>query len=114
MEKMIAYCGLDCTQCPTFTATRENDDAARETVAKQWSKMFQMNLTAKDINCDGCKSGTGRLFGHCLNCEIKKCAAAKELDNCASCEEYACENLEAFFAFAPHARKSLEKIRANR
>jgi len=113
MEKMIAYCGLRCDMCPTFLATQENDDKKREKVAEQWSKQFGMNLAAQDINCDGCKSFTGKLFGHCSNCEIKKCCSEKKMDNCASCDNYACKILNVFFEFAPHAKDCLEKLRKN-
>jgi Protein of unknown function (DUF3795) len=26
MEEMIAFCGLNCAECPAFLATQENDD----------------------------------------------------------------------------------------
>ncbi|NLI56885.1 DUF3795 domain-containing protein, partial [bacterium] len=26
MEKMIAYCGFDCTKCSAYIAKKENDD----------------------------------------------------------------------------------------
>jgi hypothetical protein len=30
---MIAYCGLVCSNCPAFLATKNNDNTAREKVA---------------------------------------------------------------------------------
>ncbi len=111
MDNLMAYCGLNCSQCPTFLATQQDDRKAKETVAALWSKQFAMKLTAQDISCDGCKSGSGRVFGHCKNCRIKSCCSQKQLDTCAECAEYACEHLSAFFAFAPHAKESLEKRR---
>jgi len=53
MEKMIAYCGLDCSGCPTFLATQNDDDAARE---KIYSMKFGFNFKPEEINCDGCLS----------------------------------------------------------
>ncbi|MBN2243467.1 MAG: DUF3795 domain-containing protein, partial [Acidobacteria bacterium] len=32
MEKMIAYCGLTCTDCDAFKATQNNDDKLRQEV----------------------------------------------------------------------------------
>ena len=32
MDKMIAYCGIVCTECPAFEATQKNDDAKRKKV----------------------------------------------------------------------------------
>jgi hypothetical protein len=34
MDKMIAFCGLTCTECPAFIATQKNDDKEREKVTK--------------------------------------------------------------------------------
>ncbi len=33
MPKMIACCGLVCTECPTFIATQDDDDEARAKTA---------------------------------------------------------------------------------
>lgn len=111
-DKMTAYCGLNCSECPTWLATQADDDDARAKVAAQWSKMFGMQLTAVDINCDGCKSGSGRLFGHCQNCQVRQCAGQKSIETCADCEDYACEVLSGLFAFIPQAKEALEEIRA--
>jgi hypothetical protein len=62
MDKMIAYCGIVCTECPAFIATQQNDDAKRKQVAETWSKQYKMTVKAEDINCDGCTSGGKRLL----------------------------------------------------
>ena len=114
MKPMIAGCGLDCTACPVFIATRENSDEKREKVAREWSKLFKYEFKKEDMNCEGCKSAGGRLFGHCANCDIRKCVSEKKIENCAHCGDYACEKLAAFLTFLPNpaARQNLEKIRA--
>ncbi|MFZ1984191.1 MAG: DUF3795 domain-containing protein [Desulfatitalea sp.] len=109
---MTACCGLNCNECPTYLATQQDDDTARTKVAVQWSKMFGMHLTARDINCDGCLSGSTRMFGHCANCQIRTCCQQKHYETCAECKEYPCDHLNAFFKFAPHARNGLEAIRS--
>jgi hypothetical protein len=113
MEKMIAYCGIVCSECPTLQATQKDDDEARKQVAEMWSKQFELDLKPENINCDGCLTDSDRLFGHCYVCEIRKCSREKGLDNCAYCGDFACDQLSTFFNVAPHAQKSLEKIRAN-
>ena len=30
MSKMIAFCGLCCMECPTYLATKKDDDDARK------------------------------------------------------------------------------------
>ncbi len=111
MEKMISYCGLVCTECPAFIATQENDNAKRQKVADMWSKQYKMAVKTEDINCDGCLSAGGKLLNYCSICEIRACGQNHGVQNCAYCSDYGCEKLTRFFAVAPHAKESLEKIR---
>jgi len=110
-EKMIAFCGLVCTDCGAYIATKNDDNEKREEVARLWSKEFNKEFKPKDINCDGCLDLEGRLFGYCNECEIRKCGLENKVKNCAYCEEYACEKLLKFFKMASAARESLDSIR---
>jgi len=107
MEKMIAYCGLDCSGCPTFLATQNDDDAARE---KIYSMKFGFNFKPEEINCDGCLSVGGKLLGYCQSCEIRKCCREKTLDNCATCDEQPCGKLIKFHEFSPDSKASFEAL----
>lgn len=111
MEKMIAICGINCAECPAFLATCENDDQRRKAVAEMWSKEYQSEFKAEDINCDGCHSLTGRLFSQCKVCEIRKCGQEKDLKNCAFCNEYPCPKLSPFFLMVPQGKATLDEIR---
>jgi len=111
MDRMIAYCGLVCTECPAFIATQQNDDAKRKKVAEMWSEEYKMSVKPEDINCDGCTSGSKRLVTYCAFCEVRKCGQGKGVINCAYCDDYGCEKLTKFFKMAPQAKQSLEKIR---
>jgi hypothetical protein len=111
MEKMLAYCGITCTDCGAYVATQNNDDAKRKEVAEEWKKQFNADIKPEDINCDGCLSDTGRLVGHCYVCEIRKCGSEKGVVNCAYCDDYACDKLEQFFQMAPMFRDILDEIR---
>lgn len=110
-KKMIAKCGLVCSECPAYIATQKNDDVLRAETAKKWSEMFKSDIKAADINCDGCPSDTGRLFNYCATCEIRKCAREKKVPTCAACPEYSCQKLDAFLTQVPEARKVLEELR---
>ena len=112
MEKMIAYCGIVCNECPTLHATQKDDDNERKKVAEMWGKQFGFDLKPEDINCDGCLTDGGRLFGYCTACEVRSCCREKELANCAYCSDYACDKLTPIFKMAPYSKASLEKIRA--
>jgi hypothetical protein len=113
MDKMIAYCGLVCTECPAYVATQANDQAALERVAAQWRESFNApDITAQSIACDGCLVDGGHKCAHCFECQIRACAIGRGVVNCAHCSDYACEKLEGFFGFAPEARAMLDSIRA--
>lgn len=111
MDKMIAICGVDCSECPALLATQNNDDARREEVAETWSRQYNADIKPEQINCDGCTSKSERIFFYCNICEISRCGKEKGVENCAHCDEYACEKLTEFFAMAPEARTTLEEIR---
>jgi hypothetical protein len=116
MDKMIAYCGLSCRTCPIYLVTREKNKEKqkekRQEIVRLLKTHYGLEYKLEDItDCDGCTSGTGRLFSMCKNCLIRKCAREKKLENCAYCEEYACKTLEEFFVREPSAKERLEKIR---
>ena len=110
-KKLIAYCGLACSDCPAYIATQKNDDALRAETAKKWSEMFKADIKPADINCDGCPSDSTRLFSYCGQCEIRKCAREKKVATCAACADYSCAKLDKFLAEVPEARATLEALR---
>ncbi len=111
MNEMISFCGLLCNECGAFIATRDDDDEKRAEVAEQWSNGCNADIKPEDINCDGCLSGSERLFNHCKVCVIRKCGKEKSIANCAYCDEYACEKLEKIFQMVPDTKKQLDEIR---
>jgi hypothetical protein len=111
MSKMIAYCGIVCTDCEAFIVTQQNDNAKRKELAASWSKRYGHEFKPEDINCDGCLSLDGRHIGYCNVCEIRKCGMEKEVENCAYCIDYKCEKLEKFHEQAPKAKAKMEEIR---
>lgn len=104
MSRMIAYCGLVCSSCPSFLATKNDDDVARAKTAAFLAEKFGLNLKPEDINCDGCLTVGGRLLDYCQTCEIKQCCSVKGLENCARCDEQQCEKLIKFHEFSPEAK----------
>jgi hypothetical protein len=113
MGTMIAFCGLDCGQCPAYLATQADDDQARAKVAEQWRVEFNTpGIQVSDINCDGCTAQEGRHFGHCFDCNIRSCGVERGVENCAYCAEYEdCAKLNAFLAQVPFAKACLDQIR---
>ncbi len=111
MHEMIAYCGLVCTECPGYIATKDDDAGQLERVAKMWSKFFHVDLKPEDVVCDGCLVGHARYSSHCAECQIRACAIARRMVNCAHCDDYGCPTLMAFVQSVPEARAKLEEIR---
>lgn len=113
MEKMIAYCGLNCAECEAFQATQENDQAAKQAVLEKWQVEFNApDMTLTSISCDGCTS-SGRLGGYCNACSVRACAVTKDVVNCAYCDSYeTCETIQTFIADVPEAAENLAAIRA--
>lgn len=110
MERIIAFCGLVCSECPAYLATQSDDDAERKKVAKMWSEEFNADISLEDINCDGCITDE-RVFRHCNVCQIRLCGKEKGILNCGYCDDYACENLTEFFKAVPDAKKVLDNVR---
>ena len=50
MNKMIAFCGLDCEQCEARIATINNDNNLRKKVADKWSKKNNPEIRQKLLN----------------------------------------------------------------
>ena len=115
MESSIAFCGLDCENCPIHLATLLEDADARTKmrieIANMLAKVYHTIPKPEIIcDCDGCKIIDGRLFTGCANCEIRKCAMNKNLENCAYCRDFACDKLNRHFAIDPEVKARLEKI----
>lgn len=111
MTRLVAYCGLVCSECGAYLATQANDPAAIEAVAARWRVQHSPHITAKDVPCDGC-AVEGKKCAHCAECDIRACGIAHGVQHCAECAEYPCARNERFFAFVPQARETLDALRA--
>jgi len=106
MEKLIAYCGLNCAECGAYLAKQNNDQALRIETAAKWKEAHGANYAPEMINCDSCK-GIGALVPHCTECEVRKCAVEKCVVNCGTCDEFkTCKTINDFYAAIPTELKS--------
>jgi hypothetical protein len=114
MDKMIAYCGLDCVKCPAYVATQANDREGLEKTAAMWREHSNTpEITADSIMCDGCPTVDGRLSNYCSICEIRACALERSVEICALCTEYdGCGKLATFYEHVPEVKATLDAIRA--
>ncbi len=110
--KLIAACGLVCSDCDAFQATQAKDAAAIERIAAEWSKEFGADIPPEAVWCDGCMTGGEHACGHVAECQIRACVVERGLANCAPCSEFGCGMLEEFLEMVPSARQTLADLRS--
>ncbi|MFX1377290.1 MAG: DUF3795 domain-containing protein [Promethearchaeota archaeon] len=111
MNRLIAFCGINCSECPAYLATQKGNFDEIKMIAKEWSNE-SMSFKPEEIYCDGCNS-TGRIFSWCSECSIRSCCQEKGFQNCAYCKDYVCDNLKMTFERTPSAKEILDKIKKN-
>ena len=111
-EKIIAVCGLICSECPAYLATQAGDRQKAQETADIWSSQYKHEIKIDDVWCDGCTQGE-RKCSHCGECEIRACGLDKGVENCARCDEYPCEQLNGFFKMVPQAQENLDSLRVS-
>jgi hypothetical protein len=84
MQKEIAYCGENCTICPAYIATINDDNYLRAETIKKWAHIA--DFSRFEINCLGCKNNEV-IFKPCTKCKIKKCCIKRNLEDCSFCSE---------------------------
>ncbi|NPD89327.1 MAG: DUF3795 domain-containing protein [Asgard group archaeon] len=113
-EELIAFCGIDCLECPAYIAKRTDDVELREKTAQEWSGS-EGPIKPEEINCDGCILLDQELYRFCNDCQVRICGFEKGLQNCAHCNEYSCEKLERLWDMfkMTETKKTLDNIRSN-
>ncbi|MBN1319545.1 MAG: DUF3795 domain-containing protein [Thermoleophilia bacterium] len=92
---MIAHCGINCDECPSYKGTITGD----ETLLASMNREFGNAQTdAIDFVCLGCKYDDPKLIAtDCAACAIRSCARAKGKDFCATCDEFeACDTVKPY------------------
>jgi len=100
IKETVAYCGLFCEACGVYIATKADDQADLERIAKR------MGTTKEEIRCEGCRSGV--LSPHCRECSFRDCATKKGIANCEDCDSFPCAPLVEFQKQAPHRAELFE------
>ena len=108
---MIAYCGIDCSKCESYLASRSGSGEELAQIADRMAKLYNTEVRPEDVVCDGCKEGE-RHFYFCSNmCAMRKCCAGKRYETCIECGDFPCTDLQAVLDHVPDARNNLEKLR---
>lgn len=112
MDKIIAFCGLDCAACDARKAHMTGDAALRAATAAKWTKDYGFPFTPEMIDCSGC-SAPGPKIGHCAECAMRACGLGRGVENCGTCPDFSgCAKIAEFMAQVPPAKANLEAIRA--
>jgi hypothetical protein len=119
MDEVVGCCGITCSECEIYKATKTNDYRARALILNRDKERFDETFRSlygreyglEDINCDGCSSN-GRVFWYIDNCEIRACCLNRNHENCAQCREYPCVVLKKLFEKSHvDAKRKLDEIR---
>ena len=108
MEKIIAFCGIDCSECAVFIASKENSEEKKQEVAKEWSSADKP-LQSEDIHCKGCFDSTD-IFWYCSSCPVRACGLEKGVKNCAYCEKYPCLKLHEIYQEFTNPVKAIGRL----
>ncbi len=111
-EKIVAFCGIVCTECPAFLARKNDDDELRRKTAERWSSP-EFPIKAESIDCYGCFATDKKMMEFCRQCRIRNCGVEKGVENCAYCDEYPCLKLEELWKHLqlPEPKEVLDKIK---
>lgn len=92
---MIAHCGINCDECPSYIGTITGDEAR---LVKMNEDFGNGKSDAIDFVCLGCKYSDLKLIAtDCSACPIRSCARTKGKDFCATCDEFeTCDNMKPY------------------
>ena len=110
-DRIIAFCGLVCTECPAYVATQAGDQKKLSQLAREWWSEG-LALSPEDCLCSGCIGG-GLLASFVGQCKIRRCARDRGVETCGHCPDYPCRLLEETFRRSPQAKAVLDEIAAH-
>jgi hypothetical protein len=92
---MLAYCGINCDECPAYKGTVTTDiDLLEQVAGKFWDGVH----SASEWVCLGCTPADQKILAKdCATCKIRDCAITKGVQNCATCSDYeSCQLMHDF------------------
>lgn len=93
MNDLIAKCGCNCSQCPSYKINLQNFED-RKRCSWGWEKYLNIRLNPEKLRlCDGCSIPDEKRKVYYLNCHVRKCAIKNEVKNCAYCSAYPCHEV---------------------
>jgi hypothetical protein len=108
---MIAYCGIDCSKCPSYIATQSGSSEELDKVAKKLAERYRAEVKSEYVLCDGCKADKRHSYFCANSCKMRKCCIEKNYGSCIECDDFPCKELQFELDHSPEAKKNLEKLR---
>ena len=109
--RLIGVCGIVCSECGAYLATKNGDEALRKKTAEEWSSKYGVELKPEQVYCVGCTTREGPHIGHCAECDIRACGFRKKVTNCGRCPDYPCATIAGFVEMVPAAKAVLDAER---
>ncbi len=90
---MLAYCGINCEDCPAYQGTVGSKIELLEKASKAFSNG---TVGAEDWVCLGCTPADQAFLAKpCAACKMRACTIAKGVQNCAACGDFeSCERIQ--------------------
>jgi len=100
--ELIGFCGVICSRCLCYLATREGNAEGLAEAARAWSETLGRSIRPDECFCDGClPPGKGRLARYCDECSIRACCLRRNVPNCGHCMDFPCAEIRDFTASGP-------------
>ncbi len=109
---MIAFCGINCSECPCYQGTMTANLETLQKIAREWSAPGTQH-TVTDMICLGCtKENTDFMYSWCKGCKIRNCAIEKGVTNCVACDAYdECEKIQSFLQHSQKTKPLMDLLR---
>jgi len=107
---MIAYCGIDCSQCKSYLATRSGKYEDLEKVARRLAEVYQEEVKPEYVICDGCRTGQRHSFFCTHSCKMRRCCIGNGYHSCIECPDFSCKELQFELDNNPEAIENLKKM----
>jgi len=90
----IGFCGDDCSRCPRYIATMNNNPSELKKVADLWIRVGWRDegTPIEEMICYGCSS-----VRWCRYDNIRNCARGIGISNCGECANYPCDEIFQVF-----------------
>lgn len=86
---LTAPCGMECFNCPSYTAEAGTNP--------QECLPYLASVEKKGMTCRGCRAENGYRQTHdaAKVCSVYYCAVMRDVQFCCECPKYPCQNLKA-------------------